>query len=125
MGDKRLSARLVSSAALLASCPGHALTAHDRAAVKGYYRLIDHPAHSQVTPANIVAPHRARTVQRMREHDTVLCIQDGTDLNFATRPGCEGLELTRFCGHLQTVGRRCSDAENSFTLRAGIPAPDG
>ena len=35
------------------------------------------------------------------------------------------LELTRFCGHLQTVRRRCSDAENSFTLRAGIPAPDG
>ena len=93
LGDKRLSARLVSSAAFLASCPGHALTAHDRAAVKGYYRLIDHPAHSQVTPANIVAPHRARTVQRMREHDTVLCIQDGTDLNFATRPGCEGLSI--------------------------------
>ena len=93
LGDKRLSARLVSSAALLASCPSHALSAHDRAAVKGYYRLIDHPAHSQVTPANIVAPHRARTVQRMREHDTVLCIQDGTDLTFATRPGCEGLSI--------------------------------
>ena len=35
------------------------------------------------------------------------------------------LELPRFCGHLQTVRRRCSDAENSFTLRAGVPAPDG
>ena len=93
LGDKRLSARLVNSAALLASCPGHAFTAHDRAAVKGYYRLIDHPDPSQVTPTNILAPHRARTVQRMRKHDTVLCIQDGTDLNFATRPGCEGLSI--------------------------------
>ena len=35
------------------------------------------------------------------------------------------MELTRFCGHLQTVRRRCSDGENSFTLRAGVPAPDG
>ena len=94
LGDKRLSARLVSSAALLASSPGHALGgAHDRAAVKGYYRLVDHPDPSQVTPANIVAPHRARTVERMRGNDTVLCIQDGTDLNFATRPGCEGLSI--------------------------------
>ena len=105
LGDKRLSARLVTSAGLLAECPGHALTGHpdhDRAAVKGYYRLIDHPAQSQVTPANIVAPHRARTVQRMRAHDTVLCIQDGTDLTFATRPGCEGLSI---------IGRNQTSAE--------------
>ena len=94
LGDKRLSARLVHSAALLARCPGRAFTgAVDRAAVKGYYRLIDHPDESQVTPAHIVAPHRARTVERMRAHDTVLCIQDGTDLRFATRPGCEGLSI--------------------------------
>ena len=97
LGDKRLSARLVQKrGALLASCPGHAFTgAPDRAAVKGYYRLIDHPDESQVTPEHIVAPHRARTIERMRAHDTVLCIQDGTDLNFATRPGCEGLEHHR------------------------------
>ena len=94
LGDKRLSARLVRSAELLASCPGHVFTgAPARAAVKGYYRLIDHPDESQVTPEHIVAPHRARTVERMRGHDTVLCIQDGTDLNFATRPGCEGLSI--------------------------------
>ena len=94
LGDKRLSARLVRSATLLASCPGHTFTgAPDRAAVKGYYRLIEHPDESQVTPEHIVAPHRARAIERMRAHDTVLCIQDGTDLNFATRPGCEGLSI--------------------------------
>ena len=94
LGDKRLSARLVRSATLLAQCPGHAFTgAPDRAAVKGYYRLIEHPEESQVTPEHIVAPHRARTIERMRAHDTVLCIQDGTDLSFATRPGCEGLSI--------------------------------
>ena len=94
LGDKRLSARLVRSATLLAQCPGHAFTgAPDRAALKGYYRLIEHPDESQVTPEHIVAPHRARTIERMRAHDTVLCIQDGSDLNFATRPGCEGLGI--------------------------------
>ena len=96
LGDKRLSARLVKSVGLLASFPGHAMTANptpDRAAVKGYYRLVDRPDESQVTPLNIVAPHRARTVARMRDQQTVLCIQDGTDLNFATRPGCDGLGI--------------------------------
>ena len=94
LGDKRLSARLVRSATLLASCPGRAFTgAPDRAAMKGYYRLIDHPERSQVTPEHIVAPHRARTIERMRTQDTVLCIQDGTDLSFATRAGCEGLSI--------------------------------
>ena len=103
LGDKRLSARLVRSAQLLASCPGHVFTgAPDRAAVKGYYRLIDHPDESQVTPEHIVAPHRARTIERMRAHDTVLCIQDGTDLSFATRPGCEGLSII---GRNQTTAK--------------------
>ena len=103
LGDKRLSVRLVRSAELLASCPGHAFSgAPDRAAVKGYYRLIDHPETSQVTPAHIVAPHRARTVERMRTQETVLCIQDGTDLSFASRPGCEGLGI---------IGRNQTSAE--------------
>ena len=103
LGDKRLSARLVRSATVLALCPGHAFTgAPDRVAMKGYYRLIDHPDESQVTPEHIVAPHRARTIERMRAHDTVLCIQDGTDLNFATRPGCEGLSII---GRNQTAAK--------------------
>ena len=50
----------------------------------GFYRFIEQPAHSQVRVKNILAPHRERTV---------LCVQGGSDLNFATRPGCEGLEL--------------------------------
>ena len=103
LGDKRLSARLVRSAELLAQCPGHVFTgAPDRATVKGYYRLIEHPDESQVTPEHIVAPHRARTIERMRAHDAVLCIQDGTDLNFATRPGCEGLGII---GRNQTTAK--------------------
>ena len=119
LGDKRLSARLVRSATVLASCPGHAFTgAPDRAAMKGYYRLIDHPDESQVTPEHIVAPHRARTIERMRAHDTSLCIQDGTDLNFATRPGCEGLSII---GRNQTAAKTLGLHLTLAVSGAGLP----
>lgn len=94
LGDKRLERRLVMSAGLQATDPTQAFTRvakEDWPAVKGYYRLIDKPAESEVTPKNILAPHRERTLQRMRAQRTVLCIQDGTDLNFTSHPMTEGL----------------------------------
>ena len=96
LGDKRLSARLVKSVGLLAAYPGqkiHANSASDSTAINAFYRLIEMPAESAVTVENILAPHRERSVQRVRAQRTVLAIQDGTDLNFATRPGCDGLQL--------------------------------
>ena len=96
LGDARLSRRLVICAALSASAPGApfpSVTDSSPALAKGYYRLLDKPPDSPVTPANILAPHRARTLRRMRAERTVLCIQDGSDLNFAERPGCVGLGL--------------------------------
>ena len=35
------------------------------------------------------------------------------------------VELPRFGGHLNTVRRRCLHAENTFPLRAGVPASNG
>ena len=94
LGDVRLSARLVRSAQHMAQCPQRAITGATngaRALVKGHYRLIDQPAESAVTVENILAPHRERTLRRMRGHDTVLCIQDGTRLNFTRRSQTQGL----------------------------------
>jgi hypothetical protein len=94
LGDRRLSRRLVDSVQRQAEDPMRAFAAvakSDWAAVKGYYRLIDQPDDSAVTPANILLPHRERTLRRMQAQRTVLCIQDGTDLNFAKRPQCAGL----------------------------------
>lgn len=94
LGDLRLSERLVQSARTLATLPGQAFSGvarGDWASVKGYYRLIDQPDESQVSPAAILGPHRERTVQRMKAHPTVLCIQDGTDLNYTGRAQCDGL----------------------------------
>ena len=94
LGDARLSARLVQSAQHMAQSPMRAITGATngaRALVKGHYRLIDQPAESAVTVENILAPHRERTLRRMRTHDTVLCIQDGTRLNFTRRSQTRGL----------------------------------
>ena len=94
LGDQRLNERLVDSARTLAAMPGRAfcgVAQGDVAAVKGYYRLIDKPDDSQVTMQAILAPHRQRTVQRMNAQATVLCIQDGTDLNYSGLAQCEGL----------------------------------
>ncbi len=94
LGDQRRTKRLIDSAAAMAQKPGRAFTGiaeGDPAAVKGYYRLIDTPDDSAVTMENILRPHRERTVRRMKAHDTVLCIQDGSDLNFSGLAECEGL----------------------------------
>ena len=96
LGDERLSERLVDSARLQAAQPGQAFSAvakGDWPATKGYYRFIDQSDDSPTNVASILAPHRARTVQRMKAHATVLCIQDGTDLNFSGPAQCEGLGL--------------------------------
>ncbi len=93
-GDARLSARLVAIAQLKGARPMGSFpqaASGNRAEIKGYYRFIDQPHRTAVTPAAILEPHRARTRERMRAEPVVLCIQDGTDLNFASRPGCEGL----------------------------------
>ncbi len=98
LGDKRLTKRLVHSAQLLARQPGvsiarSALGKGRNASVDGYYRLIEKPAGSAVRVKSLLAPHRARTIERMRGQRTVLCLQDGSDLRYARRPGCEGLEV--------------------------------
>ena len=96
LGDKRLSARLVKSVGLLAAYPGQKINANsssDSTAINAFYRLIEMPVESAVTVENILTPHRERSVRRIRGQRTVLAIQDGTDLNFTTRPGCDGLQL--------------------------------
>jgi len=94
LGDQRLVKRLMQSAAELAenpmaSFPGAA--GGDRALVKGYYRLIDLPDESAVSMENILLPHREQTIRRMMAQKTVLCIQDGSDLDYNGAAECKGL----------------------------------
>jgi hypothetical protein len=94
LGDVRLSKRLVNVAAANAQAPERTFSGvakGDWAAVKAYYRMIDQPDESAVTLSNILAPHRRRTLRRMMGQRTVLCIQDGSDLDYNTLDQCEGL----------------------------------
>ena len=47
------------------------------------------PDDSAVTMSAILQPHRERTIQRMKAQKTVLCIQDGSDLNYSTLERCK------------------------------------
>jgi hypothetical protein len=94
LGDARLSKRLVQAAAAQAEAPDRAFSgvaAGDWPTVKGYYRMIDQPEESEVGMPAILAPHRKRTVRRMMGQKTVLCVQDGSDLDYTNLPQCEGL----------------------------------
>lgn len=101
LGDSRLSTRLVKVARTKAQAPDLAFTGvakGDWPAIKAYYRFIDQPGQASdaedapgVTMANILRAHRERTVRRMMAQDTVLCVQDGTDLDYNNLDRCEGL----------------------------------
>ncbi len=58
-----------------------------RAEVKGCCRFLDQPDGSEVSPEAILRPYRDQWVRRMRAEPVVSGIRDGTDLDFATRPG--------------------------------------
>ena len=95
-GDERLSERLVNIATAKAETPGVSYSAAvggDKAAVKGYYRMIEKPDDSALTMENILLPHRKMTIRRMQGQKTVLCIQDGSDINYNNLDDCEGLDV--------------------------------
>jgi hypothetical protein len=94
LGDKRLSKRLVNVAHAKAQTPSRAFSGvakGDWAATKAYYRMIDQPEESAVNLANILQPHHERTARRMMGQKTVLCLQDGSELNYTNLEKCSGL----------------------------------
>ncbi len=96
LGDRRLTRRLVKLVAAEAANPGasHAQAAGgDPHQLKACYRFLnnDSPA---LHLASILQTHRTQTLRRMKRHATVLIVQDTTDLNFSSRPQCQGLGRT-------------------------------
>src|SRR5512137_3046575 len=53
--------------------------------------MIDQPENSTVNLTTILQPHRERTARRMRGQNTVLCVQDGSELNYTNLEKCSGL----------------------------------
>ena len=96
LGDARLSKRLVKVVEDLAGQPEASVpqACGDWAATKGTYRFWDN---DKVEPDSILSAHQQSTIDRiqgLQGQDTILNIQDTTDLDFTHHPGTEGL------GHL-------------------------
>lgn len=97
LGDRRLSRRLVSIAAVKARNPTKPFSEcadGELAYMQGYHRFLEHPDRDAVSMEAILAPHRQRTVKRMRSEKRVLCVQDTTTLDYSSLAGCVGLGPT-------------------------------
>jgi len=91
LGDARLTARLVAVGKQLASHPNESFPSkfHDPADLEGFYRLMKH---ERVTHASVLDPHRARTLERMRNTPgVVLNIHDTTVLDYSGLKSIEDL----------------------------------
>lgn len=90
LGDKRLNTRLKQLAEDLSSAPEAPINqaSQDWAATKAAYRFFQN---DKVTSAQILSPHQARTMERMKQEPVVLAIQDTSYLNFSTHKQTQGL----------------------------------
>jgi hypothetical protein len=91
LNDARLCRRFVCvvrdfysrpQAHIPAACNG------DRAKTKAVYRFLDN---EEVSLARLLEPHQQKTLERMREHQVVLAVQDTTSLNYTAHTDTEGL----------------------------------
>lgn len=107
--DKRLVTRLNNMYKHLSASPTNSLLQafNSHAEVKGAYRFFANP---DVSVEAILAPHFKQTIQRLKEHEVVLLLNDSTDidlkhmqkienfgfLNDTKRPGCTLHSLVAF-----------------------------
>jgi len=91
LGDARLLARCRilardffarPQASIPQACGG------DRAKAKAAYRFFDH---ERATLEVLLEPHQKATIERMKAHPVVLCVQDTTELDYSGHPETEGL----------------------------------
>jgi hypothetical protein len=95
LGDKRLRERLIRIVEMRSKRPDVSYleaAGGERSEAKGYYYFVD-SARDTLHPEAMLSGHRQRTIERIMAHDTVLVVQDTTDLNFATRQHTVGLGL--------------------------------
>lgn len=99
LGDERLNRRLELMLRRLADQPEKSIPVALRgwSETQAAYRFFDN---EKVTAEKVLSPHREATLQRVRQHSVVLCVEDTSELDFTSRTQTEGLgplnyELTR------------------------------
>jgi hypothetical protein len=100
LGDQRLDTRAVTLLSALGKRPNLSIPAacRGRAEIKAAYAFFDN---DKVTLDKVLAPHLARTRERLAEQEVVLLVQDTTEIDL-TRPQQQVVEA----GPLDTAARR-------------------
>lgn len=90
LGDARRTQRLVRIVEDLAAKPNESVpqASRDRAAMQGMY---DFWSNRRVDADAIIGAHAQKAIKRMREHQTVLAIQDTTELDYSHHRSTQGL----------------------------------
>jgi hypothetical protein len=89
LGDRRLNDRLKRIILRISQDPSKSMSGAFRgfAEVVGCRRFLDNEAVSQ---SQLLAPHRAASLERIKEHPKVLFVQDTTELDFTTKKKLQG-----------------------------------
>ena len=89
-GDERLNKRLLNIAELFYKNPENSIpqACQSYAATQATYRFF---SNTQVKSEALIMNHREQTIERIKQHNTVLIIQDTTSLNYASHPATKGL----------------------------------
>jgi len=94
VGNSSITKRLIHVATTQSGNPSesysHAVNG-DWAQTKAYYRMIDKEDDSAFNMENILKPHKARTIDRIKTQEVVLCLQDDCEINYSNLNECEGL----------------------------------
>jgi hypothetical protein len=111
LGDKRLRERLKLIASRIFDNPQASIKSALRGwtEVIGAYRFFNN---SEATIEAILAPHRDATLERVKEHNRVLIIQDTTELDYSSKSKLKGK------GPLSTLSREGFFAHNHFVVTA-------
>jgi hypothetical protein len=90
LADARLNRRLLALAETFGAQPAAPINqaSDDWYATKAAYAFFANP---KATPAELLAPHQERTLERMQAHNLVLLAQDTTFLNYTHHPATAGL----------------------------------
>jgi hypothetical protein len=90
LGDARRNRRLVKIVEDLVAQPNESVpqASRDEAAVQGVYGLWDN---ARVSDREILSPHQRRTVERTAGYQTVLAIQDTSEVEYGDRKATRGL----------------------------------
>jgi Transposase DNA-binding/Transposase Tn5 dimerisation domain len=90
LGDARLDRRLLALAEAFGAQPTAPINqaSDDWYATKAAYAFFANP---KAMPAELLAPHQERTLERMQAHKLVLLAQDTTFLNYTHHPATAGL----------------------------------